>query len=72
MNRSYGMWWSACGKAADTFPTASVAVRLKPVVAAVKSQHGVASHTNLWPTPFGRKPGHPLLAAGPFWLLYRK
>jgi hypothetical protein len=72
MNRSYGMWWSACGKAADTFPTASVAVRLKPVLPAVKSQHGVASHTNLWATPFGRKPANPLLAARRFCLLYRK
>jgi len=48
------MWWSAFGEAADTFPTASVAVRLKPGVPAVNRQHGVGSHTNLWFDPFLR------------------
>jgi hypothetical protein len=55
MKKSCGMWWSAFGEAADTFPTASVAVRLKPVVPAVNRQHGVGSHTNLWLTPFTRR-----------------
>jgi hypothetical protein len=68
MNQSSGMWWSAFGEAADTFPTASVAVRLKPVVPAVNRQHGVGSHTNLWLTPFRLL--DPAAALKKFWILY--